>query len=266
MKCKTFYLFVFLLIITSLNSCKSKKNITHHGSPTPVITGNVSTKEIEKTLTMVSENKNSCPYLKADAAAAYNDGKNAYDLDIELVCEKDQYIWMKVTALFGIEAARVMITPDKIQLLDRLNRKHITANFNYLKNFTDIPLTFAQLQNIIMANALFDANTDGTSIENAGAELLISFIFNQNKQNNIYNASTYKNRKSVVADTLKNQSIDIDYSDFIANGTNSLASNISINIKGEKNIACQFKLSNFAFDKKGEVQFSVPKSYQAIQY
>jgi hypothetical protein len=69
-----------------------------------------------------------------------------------------------------------------------------------------------------------------------------------------------------VADTIKNQSLEVDYSDNIANGTNTVPSNISINIKGEKNVACQFKLSNFAFDKKGEVQFSVPKSYQEIQY
>ena len=74
-------------------------------------------------------------------------------MDVELVCEKDKYIWLKVTALFGIEAARVMITPDKIQLLDRLNRKHITASYTYLKNFTDIPLTFTQLQNMTNGKA-----------------------------------------------------------------------------------------------------------------
>jgi hypothetical protein len=173
---------------------------------------------------------------------------------------------MKVTAIFGIEAARVMITPEKIQLLDRLNRKHITANYTYLKNFTDIPLTFVQLQNMIAGNALFDADAKQSNIEIAGAEKLLIYLFNQNIQTNIYNTSNYKNRKSIVADTIKNQSLEVDYSDYIANGTNTVPSNISINIKGEKNVACQFKLSNFAFDKKGEVQFSVPKSYQEIQY
>lgn len=255
-----------LIAITFLCSCKSKKNLSSSGSNTLVISGKASHEEAENTLKLIQQNRNDYNYVKADATAAYNDGKNAYDLDVELVCEKDKYIWMKVTALLGIEAARVMITKDKIQLLDRLNRKHITANYTYLKNFTDIPLTFAQLQNMIAGNALFDADAKQSSIENAGAEKLLIYLFNQNIQTNIYNAISFKNRKSIVADTIKNQSLEIDYSDYTANGTNTVPANISINIKGEKNVACQFKLSNFAFDKKGEVQFSVPKSYQEIQY
>jgi hypothetical protein len=255
-----------MLAIAFSTSCKSKKNLSSNEGKTPIITGKANEEETENILKLIKQNRNDYVYLKADAAAAYNDGKNAYDLDVELVCEKDKYIWMKVTALFGIEAARVMITPEKIQLLDRLNRKHITANFNYLKNFTDIPLSFVQLQNMIAGNALFDADPKQSTIENAGAEKLLIYLFNQNIQTNIYSNSNFKNRKSLVTDTIKNQSLEIDYSDYTANGTNTVPSNISINIKGEKNVACQFKLSNFAFDKKGEVQFSVPKSYQEIQY
>jgi len=257
---------ISLIAIAFLGSCKSKKNVSNFGNNSPVITGKATNEDAENTLKLIKQNRNDYTYIKADAAAAYNDGKNAYDLDVEIVCEKDKYIWMKVTALFGIEAARVMITPDKIELLDRLNRKHITTNFTYLKTFTDIPLTFFQLQNMIAGNALFDADAKQSIIEIAGAEKLLIYLFNQNIQTNIYNTSNYKNRKSIVADTIKNQSLEVDYSDYIANGTNTVPSNISINIKGEKNVACQFKLSNFAFDKKGEVQFSVPKSYQEIQY
>ena len=263
---KIHYVIISLIVFTFLGSCKSKKNLSNFGNNSPVITGKATNEDAENTLKLIKQNRNDYTYIKADAAAAYNDGKNAYDLDVEIVCEKDKYIWMKVTALFGIEAARVMITPDKIELLDRLNRKHITTNFTYLKTFTDIPLTFFQLQNMIAGNALFDADAKLSIIENADSEKLLVYIFNQNIQTNIYNIANYKNRKSIVTDTIKNQSLELDYSDYIANGTNTVPSNISINIKGEKNVACQFKLSNFAFDKKGEVQFSVPKSYQEIQY
>jgi hypothetical protein len=263
---KIHFVIISLIAIAFLGSCKSKKNLSNTGNNTAVITGKASIEETENTLRLIKQNRNDYDYVKVDAVAAYNDGKNAYDLDVELVCEKDKYIWMKVTAIFGIEAARLLLTPDKIQLLDRLNRKHITANYTYLKNFTDIPLTFVQLQNMIAGNALFDADAKQSNIENAGAEKLLTYLFNQNIQTNIYNTTNYKNRKSIVADTIKNQSLEVDYSDYIANGTNTVPSNISINIKGEKNVACQFKLSNFAFDKKGEVQFSVPKSYQEIQY
>ncbi len=257
---------ISLIAIAFLGSCKSKKNVSNSGNNAPLITGKATNEDAENTLILINQNRNDYVYVKADAAAIYNDGKNAYDLDVELICEKDKYIWMKVTAIFGIEAARVLITPDKIELLDRLNRKHITANYTYLKSFTDIPLTFVQLQNMIAGNALFDADAKQSNIENADSEKLLVYIFNQNIQTNIYNTTNYKNRKSIVTDTIKNQSLELDYSDYIANGTNTVPSNISINIKGEKNVACQFKLSNFAFDKKGEVQFSVPKSYQAIQY
>ncbi len=258
--------FVALLVIILSVSCKSKKKLTQTTDTKSTIEGKSTLAHTDAALKQIKQNKNDYTYLKADASAAYNDGKNAYDLDVELVCEKDKYIWMKVTALFGIEAARIMITPEKIELLDRLNRKHILANFSYLKSFTDIPLTFIQLQNLIVGNALFDVDVNQTIVENMGVEMLVNYMFNQNKQSNIYNTTNYKNRLSLVNDTLKNQSLQIDYSDFVVNGTNAFPANISINIKSEKNVACQFKLSNFAFDKKGEVQFSVPKSYQEIKY
>ena len=164
---KIHYVIISLIVFTFLGSCKSKKNLSNFGNNSPVITGKATNEDAENTLKLIKQNRNDYTYIKADAAAAYNDGKNAYDLDVEIVCEKDKYIWMKVTALFGIEAARVMITPDKIELLDRLNRKHITTNFTYLKTFTDIPLTFFQLQNMIAGNALFDADAKQSIIENA---------------------------------------------------------------------------------------------------
>ncbi len=257
---------IALTILFFLGSCKSKKSIIQQPINKITTTGNAPDANLEGALLAINSNKNDYSYIKADAATYYNDGSSSYNLDVELVCEKDKYIWLRVTAIFGIEAARVMITPDKIQVLDRLNRKHITAGYSYLKSFTDIPLTFTQLQNLIVGNALFNATLGQSTTKNIDAEILINYIFNQNKQSNLYNATTYKNRQSIVNDTLKNQALQIDYSNFIANGTNTYPANISINIKGEKNIACQFKLSNFAFDKKGEIQFSVPKSYQAIQY
>jgi hypothetical protein len=96
-------------------------------------------REPENILKLVKQNRNHLPYLRQDAQLHTMMEKMLTIWMSSSVCEKDKYIWMKVTALFGIEAARVMITPDKIQLLDRLNRKHITANYNSLKTYRHTP-------------------------------------------------------------------------------------------------------------------------------
>src|SRR5688572_8544952 len=46
--------------------------------------------------------------------------------------KKDSVIWVSVVPALGIEVARVRITPDTIQILDRLHKEYLAGNFSLL--------------------------------------------------------------------------------------------------------------------------------------
>src|SRR5262249_23736804 len=134
-----------LLVILSVAACKSKKNIAVTNSETqPVISVNPAIPLIKN----INENKNTITFLSARSETAYKSGEQEYTFDAELMIEKDRYIWMNITALLGIQVARVMITPDSIRVLDYLNRTYISAGYGFMKTFTEIPLNYEQLQNL----------------------------------------------------------------------------------------------------------------------
>ncbi|MFA9214016.1 MAG: hypothetical protein ACEQSR_09250, partial [Candidatus Methylacidiphilales bacterium] len=67
-------------------------------------------------------------------------------------------------------------------------------------------------------------------------------------------------------DLVKNQTFEVKYLQYVANGTNYYPSELAINISAEKKLSCLMKLSNFAFVKKKDPNIRVPASYKTITY
>src|SRR5215204_4379643 len=68
--------------------------------------------------------------------------------------KKDSVIWISMVPGLGIEAARIRITPDTIQILNRLQRQYIAGNFSMLKNKFNIAASFEMLQAMLLGNYL----------------------------------------------------------------------------------------------------------------
>jgi len=77
-----------------------------------------------------------------------NSGSTSFNVDIRM--KKDSLIWLSASPTFlKMEVARAVITPQKVQVIDRFNKQYYDKDFNFLKRYIDYPLDFATLQNII---------------------------------------------------------------------------------------------------------------------
>src|SRR5215213_958551 len=63
------------------------------------------------------------------------DGKN-YDFNAFLRVRKDSVIWVSINAALGIEAFRILITPDSVKVLNKLDRVAQLRTMAYLKEIT----------------------------------------------------------------------------------------------------------------------------------
>lgn len=68
--------------------------------------------------------------------------------------EAGKRIWMRVSK-FGFEAARALITPDSIYLIDRLNREYAAEPLSYVEKRFNLPARFELLQDILLGNPIF---------------------------------------------------------------------------------------------------------------
>lgn len=69
--------------------------------------------------------------------------------------QKDSVIWVSITSAFlGIEAVRVLITPNEIIVLKKLEKIIERHPFEYIQKELQIPVSFADLQNIVLGNPI----------------------------------------------------------------------------------------------------------------
>lgn len=259
-------LYASLVLTVVLPACKSKKAATPPVATTPKEEKKVEINNTAMLIQAVKMNANNFTYIQADAETDYRDGSNNYSFDMRIVMEKDRYIFVSATALLGIEVARMYITPDQIQIINRLEKKYIVAGYGYLKNFTSAPLEFEQLQNIFAGNSLFGLDENKAKADSAdGSYKLVQWV-GEVLQSSIHNRTNLKTRESELTDDTRGQKMIVKYAGFVQQGSNFYPNDIAINIVAQKKVECRMKLSNFVFEKKKEVQFSVPQSYKIIRY
>src|SRR3989337_4525232 len=85
------------------------------------------------------------------------DGKKS-DFNAFMRLKKDSVLWISINAALGIEAFRVMVTPDSVKVLNKLEKVVQLRSVNYLKEVTKLPFTFSELQDLILGNPIYFAN------------------------------------------------------------------------------------------------------------
>lgn len=218
----------------------------------------------EETLNQIIGAENDFSFYQAKIKADYKEDNKGLNFDILLVMEKDKYIWMSITALLGIEVARVMITPDSVRILDRLHRKCISTDFSYLQQMSNVPLKLENLQRLIIGNTIFKNSNENSIIDTLLGNLAVYTLLGYQKQSTFYNTQ-YHPQQAVITDQNQQKELKVSYNLFTQTDRNVFPTKIDINIRAEKKIDCAFELSNFVFTKKREVQFNVPSGYEIVK-
>lgn len=66
---------------------------------------------------------------------------------------RDSLILVSINAIGGIEAARILMAPDSIKVIDRINRVYYSGSYVESRRVIPVPLDFYMVQNIIFADS-----------------------------------------------------------------------------------------------------------------
>ncbi|GAB3005615.1 DUF4292 domain-containing protein [Niabella terrae] len=102
-------------------------------------------------------------------AVDYADDKGkGNSFNVKLQMKKGELVWLSATGPFGIEGARVLITPDSVKIVNRLQREYIATGTDYLKQKMGLPVDFNTLQELLIGNPVFVNTTNATITKNEG--------------------------------------------------------------------------------------------------
>ena len=178
-------------------------------------------------------------------------------------------IWISVVPGLGIEAARVRITPDTIQILNRLHREYIAGNFGMLQKKYNISASFEILQAMLLGNYL--PGEPGLIKEIKGGEhQQIQQTRNNLIINQFLDVEMRKLKRMQIIDEKTGDNIVTTYSEFETVENNVLASTALIllerasntNPKG-KNAVVSIKYNKFNLNEADlQFPFTVPEDYE----
>ncbi len=109
----------------------------------------------EKVLTKkLLENSVNAEWLGAKAKITYDDEYSGETFSANIRLRKDSLIWMSFKK-FSIEGARVLLTPDSIFVIDRINNQYLAKPFEYAQKEYSLPFGFQGLQAMLLGNPVF---------------------------------------------------------------------------------------------------------------
>lgn len=252
-----FFSIVFLFLLTS---CKTLKSTTK----TPILNTEKSTTKSKVALAhekAAFSNKS----LEAKIDAVYEDESTSQKLIIKLKIEKDKVIWMSGTYL-GFPVAKIMITPDKIQYFEKINKTYFEGDFSLFQQVFGVELNFQQIQNLLLGQAIFDFK-DGVSESLNELNQFILTPLVQNPRFDLFYVINPSNFKLVnqEAKMPKNESFKVTYPEYQSVSGQNIPAKINIeSVKNTKNTKIFLDIRQVELDRDLTFPFEIPSGYEKL--
>ena len=117
--------------------------------------------------------------LEATASAMGNQG--TFTLNVRMA--KDSVIWMSISPALGVEAARVLLTPDSVQVMSKLpgNRWVFSGNYSMLADAMQAPVNFDLVQSLLIGRPLMmEPGTDDFANKAQGTSYVLTSKYKRN--------------------------------------------------------------------------------------
>lgn len=198
--------------------------------------------------------------VKVDFQGA-DDKRNDFNAFIRL--KKDSVIWVSVNALLGIEAFRVLITPDSVKVLNKLNKVVQLRSVEYLQEITKLPFTFKDIQDLILGNPVYFSDNI-LSYKKEGESITILTRHDLFRHLLTVHASNYVLSHSKLDDVngVRSRTGDITYGDYTTENGRTFSTFRKITFSEKAKLDIEMKYKQFEFNIPLNFPFSIPKNFK----
>jgi hypothetical protein len=219
---------------------------------------------IHETFRKIEENRIDFRTFSAKIKVNYQvkDGGNN-DFTAFVNVRKDSVIWILIHAALGFEAFRVMITPDSVKVLDKLEKVLKVRSVNYLQEVVHIPINFHTLQDLLIGNPIYlDSNIVSYKKE-ANTFLLMSLgdIFKNYITLNSEDFSLLHSKLDDV-DIMRARTCELTYAGYDLRGKVRFSTYRQISVAEKSKVDIQLNFKQYNFNESLSFPFPIPKNYK----
>ena len=178
-------------------------------------------------------------------------------LDINIKCRKDSLIWASVSAPFGIELFRTMLTKDSVYYINRSNKTFFIKPITHISTVLKADISFDEIQEMITANPRV--------LKKEYAFHVIENTFELNAKQAFYKVSAEFYRILNVSILDGENKLSCEFSSFINKKEFIFPKQFSISVRSSENFEVKLDYSKIVFNEKQKLPFKIPSSYVEVE-
>ena len=260
---KTNYLKSLVLmggLLLTLAACKSRKLVE-----VPVVPKKDTVATSKTTQLQLLRDKNSkflSLSMRGKAQLDINGQQNNVSVNIRML--RDKKIWMSITAIAGIEIARVLVTPDSLVVINRLQGLVLQQPFRYIHQYANREVNFKMLQDLLSGNAINEFLVEDVALTSPNGQWLLKGQKNSLGFQILFN-TLFKAAETNLNDVKTAQALKVVYANYVdVNNTLYPAGMQLQSFSGRKKINIAFDFSKIESNVELDFSFTVPKRFKVI--
>ena len=199
------------------------------------------------------------------AKANFNSSKASGNVTVYIKMKKDSAIWISITGPLNIEGARVLVTPDSVKIINKLEGTVQLSSIIHLQQITKLPLTFSDFQNIILGKPVFtndslNYNFKQDSITVTSGNNVLKYFYAFTKNNFLLGQSNFQTVNNASAITA-----NVYYNDYSEVNNMNFSMSRDIQVTGSSPASLQLNFKDYNFNQPQTFVFTISKNYK-IKY
>jgi hypothetical protein len=266
---KIFRIVSVVILLSTFFSCRSTKKLqtavnkkdtvvsVKNASTDPLVTG-------KNLLGTLNSNRINFNTFSAKIKVEYEDSKGKQpDVNAIVRMQKDSVIWISINATFlSIEAFRILITKNKVIILNKLKKQVEEHPFSFIEKIAKIPLDFKTLQDLIVGNPIYlGDNVVGYKVtEN---RILLSTIgkYFKNLITLSANNNLIERSKLDDIDVSLNRTGDLTYTNYENKSGVYFATKREITVAEKTKVDIKLDFKQYDFNTALSYPFSIPANF-----
>ena len=217
----------------------------------------------DKAYRQLVANQLSADWMDARASINFDSPDFSAGGTAHIKVEAGKRIWVRVSK-FGFEAARALITPDSIYLLDRLNREYSAEPLAYVEQRYQIPARFELLQDILLGNPIFFGRNE-YNLATEEQQYLLRGGSQYWKTSYWLNQRSFQLERMRLQEPATDREVDLQVAGYgtVAGIPREFAylRNLSINSPETGRARIELKFNRVSLNEPTSITFSIPSSY-----
>lgn len=196
-------------------------------------------------------------YLSARLDAKMQIQGSNQTLGVSLRMKKDSITWFTVSAMFGIQVAKGLMTKDSIWLLNKFSKEYYAMSMDDISKLSGAEVNLSQLQNALVGASIFDPPTE--YIKDSTGYRGIKDVFSNFLQLHTNNSIA----KSTLTKSENRDTMHFEYRSQLNAGSYWIPENIAMDGKSDKkNIHIDLKYKTVNDNRITSFPFVIPSGYK----